>query len=192
MLLITEELCIQLARCDGLNMGDNCTVNRVIIFIKSGKDIGHKLIIAKSSAGGRHVVTKGSHLAIVFSDRELILPGCSQRNPCIHGTCTCLWGVQLGQLAPDVGRVSTRRDRNQSLSGKWGEEVAKNRLIVGYPLGVGRVVLLNNLALVILWRDDLGGRLLSTGEESFKFSGEDGQQRATAVSLIWLVSRWSA
>jgi hypothetical protein len=72
-------------------------------------------------------------------------------------------GVQLEQLAPDISHASTRRDRDQSLSGERGEEVAKNRLIMGYRLGVGQVMLLDNLTLVILRGDDLGGRLLGAG-----------------------------
>jgi hypothetical protein len=34
---------------------------------------------------------------------------------------------------------------------------------MGYRLGVGQVVLLDNLTLVILRGDDLGGRLLGAG-----------------------------
>jgi hypothetical protein len=48
-------------------------VDRVVLFIKACKNIGHKLVVSKSHVGGRHVVSKGSHLVVVFSDRELIL-----------------------------------------------------------------------------------------------------------------------
>jgi hypothetical protein len=65
-------------------------VVRVVLFIKACKNIGHKLVVSKSHASGRHVVSKGSHLVVVFSDRELILLCCGQRNPCVHGTCTHL------------------------------------------------------------------------------------------------------
>jgi hypothetical protein len=79
VLLKTKDMHIQLAWCDELDACDDSVVNRVVIFIKSWKDIGHKLINSKSSVGGRHVINKGSHLATIFgvamsstSDRILL------------------------------------------------------------------------------------------------------------------------
>jgi hypothetical protein len=47
-------------------MGHNGSEHRIIVFIKTNKDIGDKLIITKRSSGGSKLISILTHLGIVI------------------------------------------------------------------------------------------------------------------------------
>jgi hypothetical protein len=92
-----------------IGLDHNDGENRIVIFIKAGKNISDELIIVEGSSCCSEVVGILAHLGVVLAHlgvvvchREVQFLCCREGNPHIDGMSMGLQHVEIGELAPCV------------------------------------------------------------------------------------------
>jgi hypothetical protein len=88
----------------------------------------------------------------------------------VHGTCTCLRGVERRDGAPHISRGGARGNVQQGLSGQRREEITEHRLILSNPLCISRIWLLDGLAVHRCW-NSVGRLHILADQEVFQLRG---------------------